>query len=108
MAIKALDSTLPAATTLTDKKGEPVKLFLVNNPWKVLAPSELYNPKVFQYCIMCGDARFSAESWSRMTANRIGSTILCDKESCLEKDTYIQSFALKHLILTEEDIPSSS
>ena len=104
MALKAVDSTLPVATTFTNSKGKVAKFFLNNNPWKVFA-YDLFTPKTFRYCIICGDARFSAEEWSKMTVNRIGSTTTCDKESCREIDTYVAKYIpLKHLIMTAEDM----
>lgn len=103
MAIKAVHSTLPVATTFTNSKGETAKFFLKNNPWKVFS-NELFYPKAFQYCIICGDARFSAEEWSTMVTNRIGSTTTCDKESCLERDLDVaRMIPQKHLIMTEKD-----
>ncbi len=103
MAVKAVHSTLPVATPFTHSKGKIAKFFLTNNPWKVFT-SDPYRPKIFRYCLICGDARFSAEEWSRMVKDRTGSTTTCEKKSCEELDTSILIFIpRKHLTLTEED-----
>lgn len=103
MAIKAVHSTLPVATPFTHSKGKIAKFFLTNNPWKVFT-SDPYRPKVFRYCLICGEARFSAEEWSQMVRDRTGSTTTCEKKSCEELDTSILIFIpQKHLTVTEED-----
>lgn len=103
MAIRSVDSTLPVATTFTNAKGQTVNFFLRNNPWKVFAHNN--SQKIFLYCIICGDARFSADEWSAVARSRLGSTTTCHKDSCWKIDPSVSDFIPRkhYMIVTAHD-----
>jgi hypothetical protein len=83
MAVSAVSSTCPVATTFNNTNGETARFFLRNNPWK--CNDNNAQQKIFRYCIICGEDRFSAEEWSSMARARlvIGQPLLtCTKFSC--------------------------
>lgn len=104
MAIQSVvPTTPPVATTFMNAKGETLSFYIRNNPWKVFA----YNSqqKIFLYCIICGEARFSAEEWSTVARSKIGPTTTCNKEACWKIDPLVTNFIPRnhYMIFTETD-----
>jgi hypothetical protein len=83
VAVSAVNSTGPIATTFNNSNGETARFFLRNNPWKCSANNA--QQKIYRYCILCGEERFSAEEWSSAARARLligAPTLTCKKFSC--------------------------
>ena len=59
--LKSASTYLPQATTFTNTAGEVARYYFKNNPWKFSDANRFQ--KIFRFCVICGDNRFSDEKW---------------------------------------------
>ena len=77
---KSASTYLPQATTFTNTAGEVARYYFKNNPWKFSDANRFQ--KIFRFCVICGDNRFSDEKWSGALAMFGRPPTICSKLSC--------------------------
>ncbi len=100
-------SQLPEPTRFTSSSGEFATYYFKNNPWKFSEDNNFQ--KIFRYCIICGDNRFSDDVWTRpfsvydVTKNAVPT--ICQKSKCYKDLNVVPAFVpRKHYIVeTPED-----
>ena len=72
---------IPEAIKFTNSKGKVAEFYFKNNPWKISTWNDFQ--KVYRFCIVCKQERFSDKEWSRVLNNMLGKCpALCNKYQC--------------------------
>lgn len=95
---------LPEATTFTNSVGEIAQYYFKNNPWKLSAANDYQ--KVYRFCIICGDERFSSEEWSKVI-DLWGPPTICKKEACWDALAFVPGFVSRKHYLIETHLDKS-
>ncbi len=83
--------TFPQATKFTNSEGKVAQYFFKNNPWKLSDCNEFQ--KIFRFCLICGDNRFSDKEWSGILDVMWGAPpTICRKSSCWDDLAYLSGF----------------
>lgn len=96
--------TLPEATTFTNSTGEVAKYYFKGNPWKLSDANNFQ--KVYRFCIICGDERFSSEEWSKVI-DLWGPPTICKKVSCWDALAFVPGFVPCKHEMVETDLDQS-
>jgi hypothetical protein len=100
-------SKLPEATRFTSSTGEIAKYYFKNNPWKFSEDNNFQ--KVFRYCIICGNNRFSDAVWSRQFSTyevtKKAVPTICDNRQCYNDLSVVPAFVPRkhYMVETPED-----
>lgn len=93
---------VPEATVFKNAVGETANYYFRNNPWKL--PQDNQWQKVYRFCVICGDERFSSKEWAGVI-QLWGPPAVCDKYSCYEGIAFFAGFVPRkhYLVETEQD-----
>lgn len=94
----------PVATTFKDSWGKTGNYFLKNNPWKFSASNS--HQKIYRYCIICGDDRFTNESWSKLHSLHLfgAPPTICQQPSCWDKLAFVPAVVSDQYLYAETAI----
>ncbi len=93
--------TMPIATEFSNPSGRTAFYYFKNNPWTSTSGRQ----KVYRYCIICGDDRFSNSSWSaalKNTFSMLGASLsVCNRPSCHKAFSHCSAFVPSHMQLVK-------
>lgn len=88
----------PTATTFINSTEEVAHYFFKNNPWKLSTANDYQ--KIFRFCIICGEEKFSSEKWAKVIGT-YGPPAICDKPACFQSLAFVPGYVPREFLFIE-------
>lgn len=90
-----MGAVAPERTKFVNGGGDIEEFYFRKNPWKVSEFSKVN--KIFRFCVICGEERFSTKQWSKKLKYMEGfEAIVCDKKACWDVRIQILKFVPRY------------